>query len=217
MDVLNDDCIFELLKWLNAASLLLFGATSTRFRALVSRHIMHYGIGDFALDTLTLPQVRELLGHFGQHVIRLSIDFGVNVIDMEMFQDVDGCLINRAQSLQLRSHLDLVVIDEYDGYFRSGPYIDEIRQQTNRFLISAENIVTAINGYQLPSLKSVSFECQLRIKGWASFDHLCGSLSTYIRPGLVRLFVMLRRGHMTIPINFNHQQQTIDIIFELNL
>lgn len=217
MDQLNDFCIFEILKWMNLASILAFGVTNTRFHALVSRHItaiQNRGIIHFSLETFSLANIREIMERFGGHFYHLNVDFGSHIIDMDIFQTFDGCLIHHAQHLSLHSHVTIFENDEYDGYFQFIPNVDEIPHLLNSFQRSAENIIDNLNASQIPSLRNVSFECHFEMD-MQTFDYFQRYLNVYVDPIIYMLFMRLQRGNIAYTYRFEGVMY-IHLILEFN-
>lgn len=212
---LNDDCIFEILKWLNWASVLAFGVTNIRFYSLVLRHVHTQqpinGIIRFILDG-NLSNIREFLERFGECFIHLDVDFAKRIIDMDIFQNIDGCLIFRCTRLDLRS--DLVEDDEYDGYFQNAEN-NSISHILNHFNRSAENIIDTINNNQIQSLSNVSFTCSLALQTH-TFNRI-HTLFDNLDAISVNLFIKLRRGNMHLSHEIDYLTCCVQLKLELDL
>lgn len=213
---LIDDCIFEIWKWLNSASILLFGATNRRFQALVSRRIneiQNHQTIHFALERLPLTQAREILERFGQHIFHLTIHFGLRVIDMDLFQDHDGCLVQHIRNLHLETSFYSNRNDEMDGFFPPEPMFDQITRLINGFRSSSENIIDSINNSDMPLLRNLTFTCSFIIE-WDNYLFFHESLDELVNPVLIGLFLRLRRGNMMYTRINTHD---IDLVLEFNL
>lgn len=162
IDCLNEDCILETLKCLNLASILEFGITNKRFHLVTyinSQHQIH-GMLRFVLDG-SLIIIREILLRFGHFSNHFDVNFGLQNIDMDVFQNCGGCLIDRAQSLILR--YDLIEDDECDRYFQftQNYSISRLASQYNQLV---ENIISNINADQFQSLSNISFICSVALQ-----------------------------------------------------
>lgn len=161
IDFLNEDQ-YATLKCLNLASILEFGVTNKRFHLVTYINSQHQILGmlSFVLDG-SLIIIREILLRFGHCFNHLDVNFGLQKIDMDIFQNFDGRLIDRAQSLI--SRYDLIENDECDRYFQFTQNYS-ISRLVSQFNQSAENIISNINANQFQSLSNISFICSVALQ-----------------------------------------------------
>lgn len=148
--VLNEDCIIEIMQYLNLVAILAFGATNVRHRQIISnaiarRQAIRGPIG-FTFDLITTPlsSIREILLRFGDHIHILIVNFRHESIDMALFQDDDGSfVINNGELLTLLASVSEATlrlanycgsIDDDDGdYQNENERIRALAVQRERF------------------------------------------------------------------------------------
>lgn len=235
-DLWNDDCIFQLLRFMNIASILMFGCTNIRHRALVSNFIARrqYSQGNiqFVLN-YSMTIMREILLRLGANFVELDVNFGRELIDMDLFQDpIEGCLLNNAQELNLRANVNetmmmpvfdddddddarniaIEMMDAIDGYGNFGN-IDELLE---RFQLNSTNVINSINNNEIPTLRHVTFNFCLVLTPYTYNDMESWLLrAQQISQDLFSY--RLRRGHMHLTHATNHQTLSVVLTLEILL
>lgn len=224
---LNDDCIYHLLRIMNIASILVFGCTNTRFRAIAYDFISTMQRRTDIHFVLNNPVdiMREILLHFGMHFIILDVQFRQEIIDMNIFQDeVEGCNISHCRELHLFAFMNEGEIKVYDKNYdhdddddsdqewKQYPYGDyydssvSIPPMLDRFRINAENIIMSINSIEIPNLRFLTYNFDFFL---TPNSYNMDEWGEQIKPILRNLFSGLRRGHMTY--NHTHDNSTYNI------
>lgn len=239
--ILNEDCILYLIRYLNMAAILAFGATNVRHRWIISNYIARrqetQGSIDFILNS-PLTIVREILLRFGEHFQILTVNFKQESIDMGIFRDNDdNCMINNGELLILLGYINettaLAVADdgcdddddddrmmdyETDGrFFSSIEQLDNnITQMLQQFQRNAENIIIAINNKFIQTLRQVSFCFTLGLTP-ATYNRLHVSFDQHVGRITVELFSALRRGNMAFDFRYDYMSYTFELILEFSL
>lgn len=233
INILNDHCIWLLLRLLNMTSTLAFGATNTRFRALVSNLIAErqeqHGRIRFLFNR-SITFIHEILLHFGEHFFLLGLEFGETSIDMSIFRDEDdNCLINNVNELSLSTYVnEKMAIDvgsdhgsndddddamdyQCDGYYNFGDTIDRMLDD---FRQNAQNIIGSINNNEIPTLTRLTFHHTLGLlpRTFNSVDGWFVQLESIV----VGLFSGLRRGNLNFNYICDAQVYSVDLTLEFN-
>lgn len=210
---LNEYCILELLRIMNIASILAFGCTNRRYRAIVYDFIIarqQQRNIHFVLDN-PVSIMREIILRFGMHFIILDVQFRREYIGMNIFQDeIEGCNINNCRELNLFAFVneaenryyeknddDDYDFDPMDYDYPYGDYFDpavSIPPMLDRFRINVENIIMSINNSDIPRLRCIRFNFDLFLTPHSyNMDEWFVLLNSIVR----NLFIGLRNGNMT--------------------
>lgn len=227
-DVLNEYCIWEILRIMDIVSILVFGCTNVRHRAFVHNFIAARqetrGNIRFVLNE-SIDVMREIMLRFGEHFIMLEIFFGAELINMDIFQDEnEGCMINNVDELNLRAYLNegaiLDIDDDDDCRYDRQDYDyynieNSIPPMLNRFRLNAENIITSINNDEIPTLRRLVFNFNLGLTP-RSYNRMDGWFPD-IDPILNALFIGLRRGNMTFNYTTCYIAHSMTLTLEIDL
>lgn len=229
---LIDDCVLELFRVMNIASLLAFGCTNTRFRAMVHNFIalrqQQEGNIRFVLNG-SFNVMSEIMLRFGENFVILCVEFGSNTIDMGIFQDEsEGCMLNNCHELTLRAYTnermafhsvdddddsdnDFDPSDyEVDNYYNIG---DSITPMLEQFRLNAENIVNTINNDEIPTLRRLIFHFSFVLTPSTLNRYL--SWRPQINPIVNAIMNGWRRGNLSY--NYVLRLHGVELIFEFDL
>lgn len=228
MDSLNEHCILEIMAFLTISEILSFGSTNMRNLGIVSNYLdrVHArGIIEYVLQ-FHHSAIREILQRFGRHFFHLTVQFGQQLIDMDIFQDYDGVLINNTHRLILMAYMDepnqelVEITHEYTGEYIRREFEDYINEEQVKrnfnqiidvFRRNATNIIRSINCNDMPILRNLTFVFELRLSVPSYFTLRESTLlSNTIHQLIIELFSLLRRGNVVYDIVYiNHQLQII--------
>lgn len=227
---LNDHCIWLLLRFLNTMTILAFGATNTRFRAIVSNLIAerqegHGRIRFFFYTSIAF--LHEILLHFGEHFFLLVIEFGATPINMRIFRDDDdNCMIDNVDELTLRAYVnEIMAIDvrsddsdddggamdyQCDGYYDFGNTIDRIVDQ---FRQNVQNIVDSINNNEIRTMTRLTFHHTFGLLP-RTYNNIDFRWFDQVESIVQGFFGELRRGNLNFSYTRDFQVHSIELILE---
>lgn len=230
MDRLNEDCILTLLSYLNIGAILAFGATNIRHHQIVTNYINRLaatGTINFHLQC-TQTVFREILHRFGIKFIHLDAHIGEDIINMDIFQDFDGCLTPNIHRLILRASMtepnpQLILVDDvaafsaydFEDSINEQQVKDNLQQMMYRFQRNSQIVIDSINNNTIPNLRNISFIFELDLSEPTYFFLTDSILLNTVNPIVFLLFSSLHRGNLDFAHVF--EPHTVKLILTFNL
>lgn len=207
MDQLNEHCILTFMSYLNIGAILSFGATNVRHHGIVSnflRILAARGTIPFRL-WCSQSTIREIFQRFGAFFYHLDIHIAEDMINMDIFQDFDGCLTFNLHRLILRVAMEepnqeLVELggihtNEYEDIINQQQIANNMQQMINQFRRNSQIVIDCINSNAIPQLRNIALHFELQL---SSPTHIFLNRSMFVNsldPILHLLFSSLLRGH----------------------
>lgn len=231
MERLNEDCILTLLSYLNIGAILAFGATNVRHHQIVTNYINRLAASGTINFHLQCTQIalREILQRFGINFIHLDAHIGEDIINMDIFEDIDGCLTPNIHTLILRTSMtepnpQLILVDDVHNAFSTYDFEDSINEQQVKdnlqqmlyqFQRNSQIVIDSINSNTIPNLRNMSFIFELDFSEPTYFFLTDSILLNAVNPIVFLLFSSLHRGNL----HFVHvfESHTVQLILTFNL
>lgn len=223
MDRVNEDCILTFMTYLNIAAILAFGATNVRHHEIVSNYFNRLAARGTINFILRCPQseIVEILQRFGSHFRHLDIHIGEETINMDIFEDFDGCLTPNIHQLIIRAcieepnqHLVELPWPIYDAINDQQATLN-FQQMIVQFQRNSQFIIDSINNNSIPHLRTIEFHFEVQFSV-ASYLFLSRTAEiAHVYPIIRTLFSSLRRGNL----HFDHvyESNTLVLILIFNL
>lgn len=233
MDRLNEDDILTFVSYLNIAAILAFGATNVRHQRIVSKYFNTLAVRGRIAFFLDCPQsaIREFLQHFGTHFFHLDIHIGEELINMDIFQDFDGCLTPNINQLIIRASIvepnqQLVELDgvdsslygyEFEDFINERQVEDNMQQMIDRFRRNSQIVIDSINNNAIPNLRHIAFhfEFTFSVPTYIFLDRSMLMFNAVI-PVVSLLFFSLHRGNLHFDHEFESGIHSLKLILLFN-
>lgn len=176
----------------------------------------------------TQTAFREILQRFGINFIHLDAHIGEDIINMDIFEDFDGCLTPNIHRLILRASMtepnsQLIFVDDvaalsvydFEDLINEQQVKDNLQQMMYQFQRNSQIVIDSINNNTIPNLRNISFIFELDLSEPTYFFLTDSILLNTVNPIVSLLFSSLHRGNL----HFAHvfESHTVQLILIFNL
>lgn len=192
---LNEDCFFQMFKWMEWKDILLFGSSNSKMYAIVKRYIEHkqFFVNLNVGTDFDFSAIFQLYGNFIEY---LQINVEKIISESEYFDDDD--------------ELECFVYYGYGGSY----YIDIIKDNCiSEYSFFVHKILNALNSNPNQKIKFINISYFIRVSGYlAEYD--CVSRLQYETDQInLNIFQNLKFYNMTTDID-NYSVSKLEILLQ---